>query len=239
MYDNYFYELKKTCKLKGFSIKESSRTGKNKEFPVYKVVLNPRNKPTICISTGSHGTEKSGPLAVLKFIKEYIPNKEDPRIVILPLINPEGLFNNKRKNHRDIDLNRHFFDDPKPREIRNIINSIKKENISLFISLHEDDEKKGVYLYNYSKNNKIAKKIVKFFSKITKICRDKKIYRDKASNGIISNPLHDGSFDEWVYHHSVKTAICIEIPDKALKFNQRIKIVLKLIKFIIGLKLGK
>lgn len=234
MVNTYLTRLKNICNKKGFIIKEISRSGKSKEFPIYKVIINNKNKPTICISAGSHGTEKSGPIAALKFIKDYIPSKNDPRIIILPLLNPDGFLKNTRKNYRDIDLNRHFFDDPKPKEIVKIINSIEKENISLFVSLHEDDEKKGVYLYNYSKDDKIAKKTIKFFSKKTKICKDKKIYRDKASSGIISDPLHDGSFDEWVFDHGVKTAICVEIPDKILNFHQRNKLAYEFINFIIN-----
>lgn len=234
MVNTYLTKLRDICNKKGFIIKEISRSGKYKEFPIYKVIINNKSKKTICISAGSHGTEKSGPIAALKFIKNYKPIKEDPRIIIFPLLNPDGFLKNTRKNYRDIDLNRHFFDDPKPKEIVKIINSVRKEKIDLFISLHEDDEKRGVYLYNYSKENKIAKKIINFFSKKTKICKDKKIYRDKASSGIISNPLHDGSFDEWMFNHRVKTSICIEIPDTILNSNQRNKLAYEFINFVIN-----
>lgn len=237
MYDTFYDELKNICIKKDFLIEEYAKTGCKKEYKLYKIVLNPNStNRRVCFSAGIHGQEISGPLGILTFLKKYNSQKSDPGIVLLPLANPHGFFKETRKNHQGVDLNKKFFEKPQPKQIQKIISTLDYEKIDFFITLHEDDEKDGFYIYKYSSINGPFNKIIDFLSTKGKICDEDNIYSNKSNHGIISNPIHDGSFSEWMYSRGVPLCICIEIPDK-IKLKERVSIVSELIEYIIRLKI--
>lgn len=103
--------------------------------------------PTFYLSAGIHGDEPAGILA----IEEMIRQNRFPHSVnwlIFPCLNPTGYLLQKRLNDLGIDLNRDYYYQ-KSEETRLHAAWMKKEcpNIDLYLSLHEDWEAKGCYLY--------------------------------------------------------------------------------------------
>ena len=228
MNENYFEQLQAVCKARGYRLEKKVRTG-NAEHILFKVILNPQsNHGTLCITAGIHGNEVSGPWAVLDFLKKYRSRPSDPRIIILPVLNPHGFLHDRRGNYSRFNLNRHFGEKPLPLETKIITGLLKKEKMDFFISLHEDDEKKGFYLYQYGKDNPLIGEITAFLSQNATLCKERDIYGDTAEKGVIFQPKWDGSLEEWIYKRGRVNSVCLEIPDQ-LALKDRVAIVQRLL----------
>lgn len=102
--------------------------------------------PRVYLSAGIHGDEPAGPLALLKLMRSGFFG---PRIhwLICPALNPTGLAAGTRDNTEGIDLNRDYL------QIRTLEVASHHQWLSsqtrpdLFLSLHEDWETEGFYLY--------------------------------------------------------------------------------------------
>lgn len=103
--------------------------------------------PTLYLSAGIHGDEPAGIHAIESMVRD---NRFSTEVnwLIFPCLNPTGYLNNKRRNDRGIDLNRDYYYQ-KSEEIQAHAAWMKQEcpNIDLYLSLHEDWEAKGSYLY--------------------------------------------------------------------------------------------
>src|ERR1700722_19653910 len=65
--------------------------------------------PSFYLSTGIHGDEISGPLALIEMLR--LPDFfRDFNTVIFPILNPDGLARGIRENAAGIDLNRDYRD---------------------------------------------------------------------------------------------------------------------------------
>tara|TARA_B100000579_G_scaffold80787_1_gene62936 strand:- start:1041 stop:1826 length:786 start_codon:yes stop_codon:yes gene_type:complete len=98
------------------------------------------------ISSGIHGDEPGGPLALIEMIESDIwPN--DVSLFICPCLNPTGFQKNTRENSIGIDLNRDYrhFSSFEAKAHRGWIDSLPSFDIS--ICVHEDWEATGFYLY--------------------------------------------------------------------------------------------
>ena len=102
--------------------------------------------PRVYLSTGIHGDEIAGPLAVLELLQR-------PRFferfdtTIFPILNPDGLARDQRTNLAGIDLNRDYRNTKSP-EIASHIEALKTLGpFSAAVFLHEDYDAPGAYLY--------------------------------------------------------------------------------------------
>ncbi len=101
----------------------------------------------VFLSAGIHGDEPCGPLAMLEFLKaSSLP--DDFEWVVAPLLNPSGLRNGTRENAEGIDLNRDFYR-RRSEEVNAMIDwwSQRGPRPLVHLSLHEDWEAEGFYLY--------------------------------------------------------------------------------------------
>ena len=110
----------------------------------------PNTKPRGFISAGIHGDEPSGPRALLAFL-ENNPLPSHRSWVLAPALNPTGLVAGTRENVRGIDLNRDFLI-RRSAEVRGILKWWEGQRLPcvFHISLHEDWEATGLYLYTLS-----------------------------------------------------------------------------------------
>lgn len=141
------------------------------------------------LSAGIHGDEPAGPLAVQKLIaKDLLPRDID--ICVLPLINPTGFEAKTRENAQGRDLNRDFRfpTNPETRAVRAFIDS--QPPFDLSISLHEDWESTGFYMYALAPfpNETLARKVLAEVEKIGPIEQATEIDGTAAANGLISLP---------------------------------------------------
>ncbi len=103
-------------------------------------------KPLVYLSAGIHGDEPAGPLALLDLLREGV---FDERFswAIVPMLNPDGLRLGERGNAAGVDLNRDYWQ-KETREVRGHVAWLESMAVpDVFVSLHEDWEADGFYLY--------------------------------------------------------------------------------------------
>jgi murein peptide amidase A len=103
-------------------------------------------KPLVYLSAGMHGDEPAGPWAMLELLRG---GAFDERFcwAIVPMLNPEGLRAGTRGNAAGVDMNRDYLL-KKTGEVRGHIAWLEALPVpDVFVSLHEDWEVAGFYLY--------------------------------------------------------------------------------------------
>lgn len=105
--------------------------------------------PEIYISSGVHGDEPAGPMAVLELLrKNALPT--DANLTLFPMVNPNGLEAGTRENADGVDLNRDYGTEPVAYETRSQLEWIGSQNYHVTLCLHEDYDGEGFYVYAHS-----------------------------------------------------------------------------------------
>ena len=101
---------------------------------------------TIYISAGIHGDEPAGTEAMITWAEANTRLLRRRPFLLVPCINPWGLVNNCRTDSRGRDLNR-VFQEKKVLEIVALKRAIGRRRFSLALTLHEDYDGLGLYIY--------------------------------------------------------------------------------------------
>lgn len=159
-------------------------------------VLHPTKR--IYISTGIHGDEPAGPLAVSQLLQENRwPANAD--IWLCPCLNPTGFPLNSRENAQGVDLNRDYLK-TKSDEIRAHIAWLEKQpQFDVCLCLHEDWESHGFYVYELNPDNQLsfAEAIIKSISQVCPIDMSPEIEGRPASGGIIRPTADPRGRPQW------------------------------------------
>lgn len=101
-------------------------------------------RPTIALSSGTHGDEPAAPWALLSLVTDRLL---DDRFAyrIWPCVNPSGYAAHTRANADGQDVNRSFSRGGLTPEARAIITANRDRRFALSIDLHEDFEAGGFY----------------------------------------------------------------------------------------------
>lgn len=100
----------------------------------------------IYLSAGIHGDEPAGPLALLELMRSSYFSQAI-HWIICPAINPTGLATGTRENADGIDLNRDYLK-RQTTEVQAHASWLEQQpSPDIFLSLHEDWETTGFYLY--------------------------------------------------------------------------------------------
>ncbi len=169
---------------------------KDAMFPIWAVTFEP--DPTTLAAkrvllTGSiHGNEPAGAGALLAFVDDLRANPEryaGTAFDIVPVVNPWGIANVRRRNAQRRDLNRDFatFKCPEARIMRDFV---AKRKYDLMIDFHEDHGSRGFYMYQLAQDDASwARRIIDAErSAGYGIERKKRMAFLKARDGIISAP---------------------------------------------------
>lgn len=156
------------------------------------------SKPNVYLSTGIHGDEPAGPLAVLQLLRE---NRwpANAQLRLLPCLNPAGFPRNTRENAEGKDLNRdyrHF----ETAEIRAHVDWLKRQPaFDLTFCLHEDWESHGFYLYELNPEHRpsLAEKMIAAVARVCPVDPSAIIEGREASGGIINPNLDPDSRPQW------------------------------------------
>ena len=124
------------------------------DYPVYSLETRGDGRPAILISAGIHGDEPAGPTALLQWAERHLAGiARDPAtrpLLILPCLNPWGLVNNQRADSEGRDLNR-LFNRSGFSPIHELKLLLAKRRFGLCLSLHEDYDGRGIYLYEINR----------------------------------------------------------------------------------------
>jgi protein MpaA len=150
------------------------------------------------LSTGIHGDEPAGPVAVLRLMENDVwPAEID--LCLLPCLNPAGFSLNRRENTAGADLNRDYRH-LQSAEVRAQVAWLQRQPaFEVTLCLHEDWEARGFYMYelNPEKRPSLAPPIIEAVAKVCPIDLSDSIEGRPASGGIIRPNLDPATRPQW------------------------------------------
>lgn len=172
----------------------------------------------VYLSTGIHGDEPAGPLAVLQLLRENRwPAGLD--LWLCPCLNPKGFVQNRRENSEGLDLNRQFRE-PKAKETLVHIEWLQAQpNFDLCLCLHEDWEAHGFYLYELNPDDRpsLARALLEQAGRVCPIDRSAIIEGRPAQDGLIRPSLDPRTRPDWpeaffLLTHKTRLSYTVEAP---------------------------
>ncbi len=154
--------------------------------------------PRTYLSTGIHGDEPAGPLAMQRLLEANAwPSSTE--LWALPCLNPTGFALNRRENAAGVDLNRDYRH-LATSEIRAHVAWLERQpRFDVTLCLHEDWEAHGFYVYELNPEDRpsLAPAIVEAVSKVCPIDHSEVIEGRPASGGIIRPNLDPATRPQW------------------------------------------
>ncbi len=224
--------LKESFHVEKIYVQQDRTIKGNVDLPVY-AFTSKKKGPAVWIIAGIHGEEPAGPNALAQSIQEIVSLSEKTPLVILPMCNPAGYrknwrypyFKKKPRHIKEEDIpsvssSEHYLLNKRQRARRNApvcpeakaitsyaLEKAKKYPPKLVIDLHEDESKRGTYIYAYSQkghDDPIAQYIIKILRKHNvPLEKDKHTrFGEEIRNGIVMN-AQDGSIDELMYSKKI------------------------------------
>jgi protein MpaA len=170
------------------------------------------------ISTGIHGDEPAGPLAVRQLVQE---DRWPAGVVVwlCPCLNPAGFQRNQRENASGIDLNRQYLH-LEAEEVRAHVAWLGRQpRFDVTLGLHEDWEARGFYLYELNPDNQrsLGETIIRRVAAVCPIDPSPVIDNREAHHGIIRPNLDPRSRPEWpeafyLMMHKTRLSYTLEAP---------------------------
>lgn len=142
-YGGLLARWEKLTRKTGWTMRRLARAG---EFPVYVVEAEGNDTVSLYLSAGIHGDEPAGTEALITWCELRWRQLREVRLLIFPCLNPWGLQHNNRCNARGRDLNRGYRCSDVP-VIRAQKKVLQGRHFDAAVTLHEDYDAHGVYLY--------------------------------------------------------------------------------------------
>lgn len=138
------YRLTDQAELQGWKVESDATSVVNM---IYHLSRGPKTGRGIYISGGIHGDEPASAEAIYEML-DWKGWPKDREIHLFPMLNPTGLWLGTREGPGGVDLNRDYRHQ-RSEEIQIHVKFLQslKNRIGLAISLHEDWEAEGFYLY--------------------------------------------------------------------------------------------
>lgn len=177
-------DVEEIARNTGWELQPMEVSGEQRLPAFQKIAPNPRKN--LYISSGMHGDEPAGPLAVLRLFEED-DWPEDVSLYVIPCFNPGGFVRNTRENEEAIDLNRDYQFLKTPLARAHVRWLEQRPRFDLSLCLHEDWEAHGFYLYelNPDLGPSLAEQIVERVKEVCPIDPSPTIEGREAKNGII------------------------------------------------------
>lgn len=178
----------------------------------------PAGRPRVYLSTGIHGDEPAGPLAMRRLLEEdRWPASFD--LWLCPCLNTEGFVQNRRENPDGLDLNRDYL---KPKAAEIVAHTAwlnRQPRFDLCLSLHEDWEAHGFYVYELNPDNRpsVAEAMVARVAEVCPIDVSETIEGRAAHNGVIRPSVDPRARPQWpesffLLMHKTRLACTLEAP---------------------------
>jgi hypothetical protein len=219
----------------------SRRTGIN--YPLYRLVIHPTFKDTICIVSGIHGNEIAGPLCILKIVDVIIHDlPRQYRFIIYPMINPTGFDLRQRFDADMRDLNAIYGKTLSSKNYAEVqtfyLDAMKFAPFEAVITLHEDSDREKFYMYGLGKENLDFYHAVCGFAKT---CIPPWMNGEiegcvTDEHGLILSNARDHAFDGMLYSKGLaKRAYTFETPGKLdcdFRVNMMTQLVLQSVNIL-------
>jgi len=200
----------------GWDVEELPVSESSRLLALRRRVAQPRRR--LYLSTGIHGDEPAGPLAVRDLLQaDQWP--QDTDVWLCPCLNPTGFPLNRRENAAGFDLNRDYRHLETP-EIRAHTEWLQRQpDFDLTLCLHEDWEAHGFYLYELNPDQQptLAERIVEAVAAVCPIDPSLEIEGRAARGGIIRPDLDPAKRPQWpeafyLVGHKTRHSYTLEAP---------------------------
>jgi len=201
------------------------------DFPLFEIRTHCQGKeglPSLYISAGIHGDEPASSWALLQWVEKNKKLFQKLSAILYPCLNPWGMVNNTRSNQSGQDMNR-IWDDADSELTRAILPRLHGLSFDLSLTLHEDYDGNGIYLYEPylgGRNDLVASEILRAGKKFLPIDRRKRIEGRVCKQGIIRprlSSLPEDGIPEAIYlvRNHGRRHFTIETPSEE-NFVQRV-----------------
>jgi len=210
-----------TARQSGWAIEDLPFSGAGSGFSSTLFAFRreaPQPRLRIYLSTGIHGDEPAGPLAIRQLLREN-PWPADVDLWLCPCLNPTGFPLNRRENAAGVDLNRDYRH-LHTAEIRAHVSWLERQpSFDLAFCLHEDWEAHGFYLYelNPDRQPSLAEGMVKAVAAVCPVDLSPEIEARPARGGIIRPDLNPALRPDWpeafyLIQHKTRHSYTLEAP---------------------------
>ena len=225
-YPSYLSRLKSVAKSKSLRLQTLGILEDTSEILLVETQLERQGIPRILVAAGFHGEECGGVWGILHFL-ERTPVSVLKRLHLscLPVVNPTGFSRGERHNIWGESQNTGFCH-VKPGE-----QGPSKEGKLLvahrdmliyraecgFLSLHEDIEQSGYYLYTFERSSQPGSFTQRLKSTESLYFRPipDGVYDGACVNDGLAYCHCDGSFEDYLFHNGVIRTACTETPGTA------------------------
>jgi hypothetical protein len=191
------------------------------------------------LSTGIHGDEPSGPLAVLQLLEEN--RWPAANLWLVPCLNPTGFPLSTRENAHGIDLNRDYRHLTTTEISAHVAWLNQQPQFDLTLLLHEDWESNGFYVYelNPHKLPSLAESIVEAVRDLCPIETSELVDSWPCNAGIIRPNLDPKDRPQWAEAlylsvHKSRLSYTLETPsdfDLRLRVRVHVRAVRRALEF--------
>jgi hypothetical protein len=166
-------------------------------------MARPPLRPTDCplrvyVSSGIHGDEPAGPLAIRRLLEE---DRWPAELALwcCPCLNPAGFRLNRRDNGGGVDLNRRYRHLDAAETRAHVAWLERQPAFDLCLCLHEDWESNGFYLYELNPDHRpsLAEAVISSVAPVCPIDYSERIEGREARGGIIRPNLDPSMRPEW------------------------------------------
>lgn len=220
-YTKLVRDIQEICQQKDFIYSEVGRVGKNKQYPLLRLIIEPSSEysKTLLIISGCHGDEPAPVSAVVEFLREY-EAIHPVKLIIFPCLNPSA--NLGRRNWEKKDLNRSFHGYFQPEQTLCLLHSYGQK-IDAVISLHEDNRISGGCCYGFGFNrqyNNFYQRLLKAMGQHMKVFQKERLDGMTVEDGIIWD-WFDTSLEARFAEAGVPRSFCSETGSRG-EFQQRV-----------------
>lgn len=218
----------------GTRLKEIARADAARVFCLRTPAL--KKEGGVYISAGIHGDEPASSEALITWAEENIDRFPSIPLFLFPCLNPWGLVNNRRDDASGTDLNRVFHTDTSA-VISGLKRAIAGYRFTLALSLHEDFDGQGLYLYEVKRERPFwGEDLLEAARPIMPIEGRARVDGRKANGGLIRRRIDAKRFGKigypesvWLHLHHACRALTIETPSE-FALEQRVRAHLAIIE---------
>jgi len=144
----------------------------------------------VVMVSGHHGDEYYAVHVLLKWIQQVkLENYPDFNFIIAPIINPFGYETGSRSNgnRKDTNTSKNFYKNSDVKELAILYDNLPAD-ITLYLDIHGDTEKQGVYAYERKPDDSLSLARPALLENDVLLPYEKtnSIYRDKVEGGVIT-----------------------------------------------------
>ncbi len=114
-------------------------------------IIGNTDGPRLAIMSGVHGDERSGPLALLDWVRHIESLPRNLTLWMVPLLNDAGWDDNTRE-WNGLNLNAAFLPGVAPSFVAEVMADLAAHVPQVFLDLHEDSEKPFPYVFRYTED---------------------------------------------------------------------------------------